>query len=131
MADQMDVYFTTAEDGESREIDRIEAEGSVAYITPLEIARGDSGVYQAATEMITLSGNVTLIRGDSTLAGEQLVIEPRVGRSALRREDAGAETSGRVRGVFSGSDPEGEGAAAPAAEDDATTTDAAPAGDAE
>lgn len=107
-ADTMNVYFARSPLGEAREIDRIEVEGSVVYTTPLEIARGDRGVYLATTEQITLTGNVTLIRGDSTLAGDRLVIEPREGRSSLSRD--GAETpqgGGRVRGVL-GVEPEAE-----------------------
>ena len=120
MADAMDVYFTTSADGGTRQIERIEAEGSVAYITPLEIARGDRGIYAATSERITLTGNVTLIRGDTTLAGQQLVIEPRAGRSSLTREgDAAPSADGRVRGVFSSAgDAEGDdGEAASGGED--------------
>lgn len=108
LADRMDVYFSPGEDGEARVIERIVAEGSVAYVTPLEIARGDRGVYLASSETIRLTGNVTLIRGDSTLAGEELVVEPTVGRSSLvSREDArGVRGGDRVRGVFSSAEPE-------------------------
>jgi len=114
LADRMDVFFTPGTDGQPRVIERIEATGSVAYVTPLEIARGDRGVYLATTEKIRLTGNVTLIRGDSTLSGEELIIEPSVGRSSLvssagARGERGGE---RVRGVFSSAsapaDPEPE-----------------------
>jgi lipopolysaccharide transport protein LptA len=101
-ADSMSIYFADGAPGEARRIDRIEVEGSVVYTTPSEIARGDRGVYLASTERITLTGDVTLIRGDSTLAGQHLVIEPREGRSTLSREnpDAPAAAGGRVRGVL-------------------------------
>jgi hypothetical protein len=46
---------------------------------------------------------VSVIRGDTTLAGDELVIDPRQGRSSLRSEgdnEPGGE--GRVRGVLGG-----------------------------
>jgi lipopolysaccharide export system protein LptC len=98
-ADSMSIQFAAGEVGQARQIERIEVNGSVVYTTPLEIARGDRGVYLAATERITLVGDVSLIRGDSTLEGQQLVIDPREGRSSLTREDQ-SDTGGRVRGVL-------------------------------
>jgi lipopolysaccharide export system protein LptC len=88
VADQMDIHFAQGDDRAAREIERIEATGSVAYVTPLEVARGDRGVYLTSTESITLTGDVTLIRGDSTLSGAELVIDPREGRSSLSRGGA-------------------------------------------
>lgn len=104
-AESMNVYFAPGAPGEARRIERIEVEGSVVYTTPSEIARGDRGVYLATTEQITLTGNVSLIRGDSTLAGQHLVIEPREGRSTLSRENPDAPSEGgRVRGVLGSGD---------------------------
>lgn len=126
LADRMDVFFTPGTDGQPRVIERIEATGSVAYVTPLEIARGDRGVYLATTEKIRLTGNVTLIRGDSTLSGEELIIEPSVGRSSLVSSAGtlGQRGGERVRGVFSSAsapadpEPEEQSSAAPESEPD-------------
>jgi lipopolysaccharide export system protein LptA len=112
-ADEMQIFLKP--DSE-REIDRIEADGSVIYITPAEVARGDRGIYVATSERITLTGNVTLVRGDSTLAGEELVIESSTGRSSLTRQTGGG-SGGRVRGVVSSADAQAVNTSSESAED--------------
>ncbi len=107
-ADRMDVYFRGGDGGQSREIERIVAEGSVIYNNPFETARGDRGVYTAADEKIRLTGRVRLIRGPDVFCGEELVIQPRLGQ--FEAVGGGSRTDdplcpGRVRGVISSSDP--------------------------
>ena len=111
-ADTMDIYLMPGGESENRDIERIEADGAVVYVTPLEVARGDHGVYVASVERITLSGAVTLVRGESTLAGSKLVIESTTGRSYLTSENLATTGQGRVRAVINSADsPESEGGA--------------------
>jgi lipopolysaccharide export system protein LptA len=103
VADEMNIFLRPAAAGQDREVERIEAEGSVVYITPAETARGDRGVYIAAEDKIWLTGRVRVIRGSDVFCSQELVIQPRLGQF-----DAvgGGSTNdplcaGRVRGVIS------------------------------
>jgi lipopolysaccharide export system protein LptA len=60
--------------GPSR-ISRIDAQGHVVVTTPNEIARGTTGVYNVDTGIVTLTGGVTLTRGDNELRGEYGVVD--------------------------------------------------------
>jgi lipopolysaccharide export system protein LptA len=103
-ADTMDVYFKPGGEGENRDVERIEADGAVVYVTPFEVARGDHGIYVASGERITLTGDVTLVRGESTLAGSELVIESATGRSYLTNSGRQSESDGRVRAIINSAD---------------------------
>lgn len=101
LADRMNVYFAEGADGGPGQIERIEAVGSVAYITEEEVARASRGVYFASSDTIEMCGDVTLVvRGQNTLAGECLVVEPSLGRSKIVGGDRGRQSKERVRGVF-------------------------------
>jgi lipopolysaccharide export system protein LptA len=112
VADQMDVYFQPGPDGGPGEITRIVATGSVAYITPREVARGQHGVYSLETDRMEIEGDVVLIRGENTLTGEKLIVEPSLGRAFLDSEVSARGVSGgnRVRAVFDSAEVEGENA---------------------
>jgi lipopolysaccharide export system protein LptA len=83
-----------------QKIERMEAEGPVYYITPTQTARGDHGTYIAATDTITLTGNVVVAQDKNVLQGEKLVIETKTGHSTMLSSAQGRNASGRVRGVF-------------------------------
>src|SRR5690606_7978792 len=71
-ADRLCIFFGDAGDGQARDVDRIEAEGSVIYNNPIETARCDRGVYLAASETIRLTGRVRLIRGPDVFCGAEI-----------------------------------------------------------
>jgi lipopolysaccharide export system protein LptA len=101
-ADRMDVYFTGSNTG-TREIERIVADGSVIYNTPLQTARGDHGIYTASNEQILLTGRVRLIKGPDVFCGQEVVIQPRAGQAKA----VGGTTDPmcpRVRGIISSSE---------------------------
>lgn len=103
-ADEMSIYLAPAVEGQGRTAERIEAHGSVVYITPLETARGDRGVYVAAEDTIWLTGRVRLIRGEDAFCGRELVIHPQSGQFEAAGGGPTAEDplcAGRVRGVIS------------------------------
>ena len=87
------------------EIDRIDASGGVTVRSPSETARGQFAVYDINRRLITLVGNVTLLRGTNELRGGRLVIDLTTGRATMdgggsvRGATAGA-TGGRVSGRF-------------------------------
>lgn len=102
-ADEMNIFLKPAAAGGNREIDRIEAEGSVVYVTPLETARGDRGVYVAAEEKIWLTGRVRVIRGADVFCSRELVIQPRLNQFEAVGGGSADDPlcAGRVRGVIS------------------------------
>jgi lipopolysaccharide export system protein LptA len=59
----------------SSHISRIDAQGNVLVSSLDQIARGDTGVYNVDTGIATLSGRVTLTKGDNVLRGQYGVID--------------------------------------------------------
>ena len=74
----------------------IRANGEVYYITPAEKVKADRGVYVAAKERITLSGNVLVTNAEGVIAGAHLVIDIPKGRYNMD----GGGVGGRVTSVF-------------------------------
>ncbi len=106
-AERLTIYFEQrSEDGSSAtalggnvgDVQRLVAEGEVYYLTPSERARGDSGVYDYEADTITLTGNVTVTRGENVIAGDQLVVDLANGRSTVTSE--GRTQGTRVRTVI-------------------------------
>ncbi|OUY01008.1 MAG: lipopolysaccharide transport periplasmic protein LptA [Hyphomonadaceae bacterium TMED5] len=94
-AEQLTIYFEQrSEDGSSAtalggnvgDVQRLVAEGEVFYLTPTERARGDRGVYDYSTDTITLTGNVTVTRGENVIAGDTLVVDVANGISRVSSE---------------------------------------------
>ena len=56
-------------------ISKVDAQGHVLLISQDQIARGDSGVYNLDTGIATLSGHVTLTRGENELRGQYAVVD--------------------------------------------------------
>jgi lipopolysaccharide export system protein LptA len=88
------------------EIQRIDASGGVTVRSPSETARGQFAIYDLRNRLITLLGNVTLVRGESQVRGGRLVLDLRTGRAVMdggpaRGGPAGtANIGGRVTGTF-------------------------------
>jgi lipopolysaccharide export system protein LptA len=57
------------------DIDRIVATGNFFYITPEQEVRGDEGIYTAATDTFTVTGDVILTQEDSVVRGTRLIYE--------------------------------------------------------
>ena len=87
------------------QIDRIDASGGVTVTSPSETARGRYAIYDINDRLITVIGDVTLVRGDSNVNGGRLVIDLSSGRAVM---DGGAggtapgttTSGGRVTGTF-------------------------------
>ena len=114
-----------ADDDESSRISRVDAQGNVLVSTATDIGRGDYGVYNADTGIVTLLGNVTVTRGPNAIRGQYAVVDlnnnisrmmsapaapgtapPRV-EGLFVRQDNGAPPSGRAANTASGSTPSG------------------------
>ena len=101
-AERINVAYTTSG---GTEINRIDASGGVTVRSPSETARGQFAVYDINRRLITMVGNVTLLRGTNVVRGGRLVIDLTTGRATLdgggptRAASSGA-TGGRVTGRF-------------------------------
>lgn len=69
------------------DISSMEAVGEVYYVTPDIKATGDRGTYDAASDTITLTGDVVLIRGEDVATGRTLVMKLSEGRTILEGGD--------------------------------------------
>lgn len=84
------------------QIEHIQAEGNVYYVTPELKAKGDRGVYELATDTITMTGKVALMRERDVAEGETLRMEVKSRRTTL---EGG---SGRTRMVIDPSTQPGQ-----------------------
>lgn len=85
--------------GDWGEAQRMVAEGDVYFVTPDTIARGTRGDYDLVRDVITITGDVILTRGENVLRGDRLVIDVASGRSTMESATPGRGNQ-RVRGVF-------------------------------
>jgi lipopolysaccharide export system protein LptA len=83
------------------QIHRLDAAGGVVVKSPSETARGDFGIYDLDRKLITLLGNVQLIREQNRVNGARLVIDLDSGRAVVDGGPPGVNQSGgRVNGHF-------------------------------
>ncbi|MEM6892023.1 MAG: lipopolysaccharide transport periplasmic protein LptA [Pseudomonadota bacterium] len=83
------------EEGTSTGISRLLASGGVTFVTSTDAAEASDAVYSVSDSIVTLSGDVILTQGQSTIAGDRLVVD--LGSGDGRME-------GRVRTVFTPAD---------------------------
>ena len=79
---------------------RLEAEGSVYYVTPTQTARGDSAVYDAGADTIVITGNVIVVQGRSVARGDRLTLKISTRQITMESNSQGRGNGTRVRGVF-------------------------------
>lgn len=99
---RINVSYTS---GSGVDIDRIDASGGVTVRSPSETARGQFAVYDINRRLITMVGNVTLVRGTNEVRGGRLVIDLSTGRATMdgggsARGGTASATGGRVTGRF-------------------------------
>ncbi|MGH7030968.1 MAG: LptA/OstA family protein [Stellaceae bacterium] len=100
--------------GSSR-ISRIDAQGNVVVWNATDVGRGDYGVYNADTGIVTLLGNVTITRGQDVIRGQYAVIDlnRNISRIMTVAAKPGAPTP-RVDGLFVRQAAGGSGSPSPA-----------------
>lgn len=89
-------------------IRRIEAEGDVFLSSPRETAQGDAGVYDVASNQLTMEGAVVLTRDDNVIRGQRLEIDLVSGRSRMLAavpSTEGGTAPQRVRALFTPDGP--------------------------
>lgn len=83
------------------QIQRLDAAGGVTVRSPSETARGNFGIYDLDRRLITLVGDVQLVRGGSQVNGQRLVIDLDSGRAVIDGGPRGVnQAGGRVTGRF-------------------------------
>ncbi len=85
----------------SSKISRVDAQGHVVVVTTTDVGRGDYGVYNADTGIVTLLGNVTITRGQDAIKGQYAVVDLNTNVSRIMTVAAkpGAPAP-RVEGLF-------------------------------
>jgi lipopolysaccharide export system protein LptA len=81
-------------------LQRMEAEGSVYYVTTQQRVRGDAATYDATRETIVMTGDVVAAQGQNVLRGTKMVINTRTGEAQMSGSATGRNGKGRPRGVF-------------------------------
>lgn len=100
-ADQLTVHYRGGEgSGGVNAISRIDAAGSVFITSSRETAQGEAGVYDVENNLITLTQNVVLTRGENVIRGNRLVLNLATGQSRVDGGVGATQSGGRVRSLF-------------------------------
>lgn len=106
-AERMTVAYSKSKAaGGDPQIDRIDASGGVTVVDPGERATGNFGIYDLNRRIITLVGNVKLVRGGNTVNGARAIMDLNTGRSTVDGNAVGGgagvtgSSGGRVTGRF-------------------------------
>ncbi|HVA13229.1 MAG TPA: LptA/OstA family protein [Stellaceae bacterium] len=84
-------------------ISKVDAQGHVIVVSQDQIARGDAGVYNLDTGIATLTGHVTLTRGENELRGQYAVVDTNNNVARLLSAPPSAQLTGarpRVEGLL-------------------------------
>ena len=82
------------------DLQRLEAEGAVYYVTPQQRIRGDAAVYDAGSETIVMTGDVVAAQGQNVLRGSRMVVNVKTGEGRMEGSGKGRGSNNRPRGVF-------------------------------
>ena len=83
--------------GGQQKIKKLEARGGVVVTQKDQTATGELGLFDMATNTVTLSGGVVMTQGQNVLRGDRLVVDLANGVS---RVESGKNGQGRVQGLF-------------------------------
>ncbi len=89
--------------GQSR-IKRLEARGGVTVIQKDQTATGETGIFDMASNSVTLNGNVVIKQGENILQGDQLIVDLTTGEAKF---GPGKSGSGRVKALLLPSSAQG------------------------
>lgn len=87
-------------DKQCGDLNRLEAEGAVYYVTPQQRVRGDAAVYDAASETITVTGDVVAVQGQNVMRGNRMVYNVKTGEGHVTGNARGKNAAGRPRAVL-------------------------------
>lgn len=90
--------------GGDPQIDRMDATGGVVVTNPSERATGDYAIYDLNRKLVTMLGNVVLVRGGNTVRGGRAVLDLTTNHATVDGSAVGggasAAPNGRVSGRF-------------------------------
>lgn len=91
-----------ANNGNTTDVQRLDASGNVVLKSPSETATGAFAIYDVNKRIITMLGNVVLTRGTNVVRGGRLVFNLVDGRATVDGSAVGgtAQPGGRVSGRF-------------------------------
>lgn len=82
------------------QLDRMEADGQVYYVTPTQVVKADHAIYTAGDTTIVMTGDVVAAQGKNVIAGSRLMINTNTGVATMATGASGRGVKGRVRGVL-------------------------------
>jgi len=91
-----------ADDDKSNSIKKMICDGPVKVVSCTQTATGDHGEYEAATDLVVLTGNVVLADGPNVQNGDKMVYNQKDGTAVVTSNQP---NSGRVSGVFKNGAP--------------------------
>ena len=92
------------------DVDRVEADGNVFYVTPEQTVRGDHAVYDYATDTIVVTGDVVAVQGQDVARGDRMTIKTKTNDVKMESKATGRGKP-RVRAVLYPSDKDKKPAA--------------------
>jgi len=96
-ANTITATFSQKQNGQSREIEKADANGNVKITTKEEVITGNKGSYNLTAQKARMMGNVIITRGQNRLEGDEALIDL---ATNISRMNASNKTNGRVKGVF-------------------------------
>lgn len=79
---------------------RMEAQGAIYYVTPQQRVHGDNAIYEAASDTLTMTGDVVAVQGQNVIRGQKMIINTKTGEGHMVGAATGRNQPNRVRGVF-------------------------------
>lgn len=93
------IAFMAKDKNGNQSLSRVKAQGHIKITTATETIMGQSGTYNAQTEMVDLTGDVVITRGPNILKGQHATVNLKTQISKLYGS-ANPQSKGRVTGTF-------------------------------
>jgi lipopolysaccharide export system protein LptA len=87
------------------DVDRVEADGNVFYVTPEQTVRGDHAVYTYATDIVVVTGDVVAVRARTWRAATSMTVNTKT-NDVKMESNATGRGKRRVRAVLYPDDKE-------------------------
>ena len=81
------------------DVDHVEADGNVFYVTPEQTVRGDHAVYDYSTDTIVVTGDVVAVQGQDVARGDRMTIKTKTNDIKMESNATGRGKP-RVRAVL-------------------------------
>ena len=81
------------------DVDRVEADGNVFYVTPEQTVRGNHAVYDYGTDTIVVTGDVVAVQGQDVARGDRMTIKTKTNDVKMESNATGRGKT-RVRAVL-------------------------------